>query len=408
MKNKAKNLKRILFGFLGIVLAFLVLYPLISCLVYPPEYVSRALTWGEADVDDYQKFDNRKLEAADEPYYFAEDLQEERIRSLFASNPMIDDLDSFLSERGTQAFVVIQNDRIVYEKYFNGTQRDSIVTSFSVAKSFTSALIGFAIEEGYIRSMDDPITAYLPELEIRDPRFRDITIRDLLMMSSGIHYSESIPLLNDDGTKTYLYPDMRELALKHTHISEPPGGHFLYNNYNPLLLGMILERATGASVTQLLQDKIWTPLGMEFDGSWSLDSAKSGFEKMESGINARAIDFAKFGYLFLHKGKWNGDQVIPEEWVFESTREDPSVDLYEYYRDLEVREPLDGYYKYMWWGLPRSNGQSDFSALGKYGQFIYVSPEADLIIVRNGRYGMHYDEWLGIFYRFASQNVDEK
>ncbi|MGW8143958.1 MAG: serine hydrolase domain-containing protein [Anaerolineales bacterium] len=407
MKIKTNNLKKILLGCLSILLAFLVLYPLISCLVYPPEYVLRALSWGEADVDDYQKFDERKLEASAEPYYFTEDLQEGRIRSIFASDPMIDDLDSFLSETKTQAFVVIQNDRIKYEKYFNGTQRDSIVTSFSVAKSFTSALIGFAIEEGYIRSVDDPITVYLPELEIRDSRFRDITIRDLLMMSSGIHYSESIPLLNEDGTKTYLYPDMRELALKQTHISEPPGEHFVYNNYNPLLLGMILERVTGRSVTQLLQQKVWTPLGMEYDGSWSLDSAESGFEKMESGINARAIDFAKFGCLFLHKGNWHGDQVIPEEWVLESIREDPSVDLKEYYRDLEVREPLDGYYKYMWWGLPRSDKQSDFSAVGKYGQFIYVSPEADLIIVRNGRYGMHYEQWLGIFYQFATRLIEE-
>lgn len=407
MKIKTNNLKKITLAGLGIVLAFLVFYPLISCLVYPPAYVFRALTWGEADVDDYQKFDERKLEAADKPYYFTEDLQEERIRLLFASNPIIDDLDKFLLETSTQAFIVIHNDRILYEKYFNGTHRDSIVTSFSVAKSFTSALTGFAIEEGYIRSVDDPITVYLPELEIRDTRFGEITIRDLLMMSSGIHYSESIPLLNEDGTKTYLYPDMRELALKHTHISEPPGEHFLYNNYNPLLLGMILERSTGISVTQLLQQKVWTPLGMEYDGSWSLDSAESGFEKMESGINARAIDFAKFGCLFLHKGNWNGDQVIPEEWVLESTREDPSVDLKGYYRDLEVREPLDGYYKYMWWGLPRSDKQSDFSAVGKYGQFIYVSPEADLIIVRNGRFGMDYDEWLGIFYQFASQIVEE-
>ncbi|MGD2158079.1 MAG: serine hydrolase [Anaerolineales bacterium] len=410
MKFKTINLKKTLYWILGIVIAVLVLYPLLACLVYPPEYVFRALTWGESDAHDYQKFEKRELAAGDDPFYFAKDLQEEWIRSLFESDPQVDDLDTFLMDTGTQAFIVIQGDRILYEGYLNGAQRDSIVTSFSIAKSFTSALIGITIEDGYIRSSNDPITAYLPELESRDPRFSDITIRDLLMMSSGICYSEDIPLLNDDGTKTYLYPDMRQLALGHTRICESSGEHFLYNNYNPLLLGMILERAAGISVTQLLQQKIWSQLGMEFDGSWSLDSEASGFEKMESGINGRAIDFAKFGRLFLHEGTWEGVRVIPTDWVLESTREDTSVDLSAYYGELEIRKPLDGYYKYMWWGLPRGDGEYDFSAVGIYGQFIYVSPQADLIIVRNGereRHGLHYDEWLRIFYQFATR-IDEE
>lgn len=283
-------------------------------------------------------------------------MQEARVRAVFESDPQIDHLEGFLADTGTQAFIVIQDDQILYEKYFNRVERDSIVTSFSVAKSFTSALIGIAIADGYIHSVDDPITFYLPELADRDARFNKITVRDLLMMSSGIHYIEDIPLLSDDGTKTYLFPDLRLLALSHTHISENPGQHFLYNNYNPLLLGIILERATRMSVTEYLEQKIWRPLGMEFDGSWSLDSEESGFEKMESGINARAIDFAKLGRLFRHNGNWDGIQVIPTEWVIESTCEDPAVDLSRYYQDLDVREPLDGYYKYMRYGLPRKDG----------------------------------------------------
>lgn len=402
MKGKTINLKKLLLWILGVLIVVLILYLSLACLVYSPEYVFRALTWGKEGVDDYQKFDERKLEADDLPYYFAEDFQESRIRALFETDPQIDNLDDFLADTGTQAFLVIQGDRILYERYFNGWQRDSIVTSFSVSKSFTSALVGAAIEDGAIRSVNEPITTYLPELETRDLRFRDITIRDLLMMSSGIRYSEDIPLLNDDGTKTYIYPDMRLLALNHTHIKEPPGAHFLYNNYNPLLLGMILERATGVPVTQYLQQKIWTPLGMEFDGSWSLDSKASGFEKMESGINGRAIDFAKFGRLFLRKGDWDGFQVIPMNWVMESTQEDHSVDLNTYYQELKIHELMDGYYKYMWYGLPRGDGEDDFSAVGNLGQFIYISPQVDLIIVRNGeRYGLHYDEWLHVFYEFA-------
>ena len=206
----------------------------------------------------------------------------------------MDDFDAFLAKNRTQAFIVIQDDAILYEQYFNGASRDSIVTSFSTAKSFTSTLIGIAISEGYIHSVDDPITDYLPELAERDPAFANITIRDLLMMSSGIKYVE-FPFVNGDDAKTYYYPDLRQLALEDTHIVGLPGEQFHYNNYHPLLLGMILERATGTSVANYLQEKIWKPVGMEYPGSWSLD--EHGFEKMESGINARAIDFAKFGRL---------------------------------------------------------------------------------------------------------------
>jgi CubicO group peptidase (beta-lactamase class C family) len=403
MSRKTIRLKSILLWGLCIVVAVLVFYPLLACLYYPSDYVYRALTWGESSVYDYLELPGRSLKAGAIPFYFDQNLQETWVRAVFESDPQIDDLDSFLADTGTQAFIVIQDDHILYEKYFNGVQRDSIVTSFSVAKSFTSALIGAAIDDGFIRSVDDPITLHLPELADRDPRFGAITIRDLLMMSSGIRYSDGVPLLSDDGTKTYLFPDLRQLALDRSRIAETPGEHFLYNNYHPLLLGMILERATGVDVTEYLQQKIWGPLGMEFDGSWSLDSEESGFEKMESGINARAIDFAKFGRLFLHKGNWDGAQVIPADWIAESTQEDPSVDRDEYYRDFHLHETLDGYYKYMWWGLPRSEGEYDFSAVGKYGQYIYVSPAANLIIVRNGeRYGVETDHWMRLFFQLAS------
>src|SRR5690606_10336622 len=135
------------------------------------------------------------------------------------TDPVVgEDLDAFLENNGTQAFIVIQDDTVLYEHYFNGAQRDSIVTSFSVAKSFVSAMIGIAIEEGHIQSADDPITTYLPELLDRDPRFGQITIRHLLNMSSGIKYVEN-SFINGDDALTYYYPDLRELALEKTEIN---------------------------------------------------------------------------------------------------------------------------------------------------------------------------------------------
>jgi CubicO group peptidase (beta-lactamase class C family) len=226
---------------------------LAACLIYPPTYVFRVAGWGEADVADYQRFPARSVRASGKPYYFKQALDEGRIRSLFKQAGQ-DNLHAFLAETGTQAFLVIQDDTILYEGYFNGATRDSVVTSFSMAKSFTSALIGIAIAEGDIASVDDPITQYLPELAERDRRFAAITIRDLLRMSSGIRYEE-FPFLNGDDAKTYYYPNLRHLALRDTEIVDVPGTSFLYNNYHPLLLGMILERATRMPVTTYLQEK---------------------------------------------------------------------------------------------------------------------------------------------------------
>jgi CubicO group peptidase (beta-lactamase class C family) len=397
LKKIGKILLWIGLTFVGLIALVL----LVSAIIYPMDYFVR-LRWLDADVYDFLKFPERRLEASSSTFYFDEELDEDRIRDLFETNPEIEELDTFLEETGTQAFIVIQDDNILYEKYFNEAERDSIVTSFSMAKSFDSALIGATIEEGYINSVDDPITDYLPELAERDPAFSEITIRDLLLMSSGIKYREFF-FLNGDDAKTYYYPDLRQLELEQTEIVDDPGDYFLYNNYHPLLLGLIIERATGTSVTDYLQQKIWEPLGMEFDGSWSLDSEDSGFEKMESGLNARAIDFAKFGRLYLNEGNWEGEQVIPAEWVAESTQADLSLDYDAYYPDSFIFGDGDGYYKYMWWGMNRGEGDYDFIAEGNHGQTIYVSPGKNLIIVRHAeRYGIPALDWVEMFYEFAS------
>ncbi len=393
-----KNLKltyRIVLGAVGVLLALFVLEIGFTSLRYSPGYMQREFFGHMATAYDYRILPERKLTASPNPFVFAADGSKETlVRDTFQSNPTIKDLDSFLAATGTQAFLVIQDDMLIYERYFKGYQRDSIVTSFSVAKSFDSALIGIAIEEGYIQSAADPITDYIPELAKRDPRFKDIQIRHLLMMASGLRYDEADTLFRrGDGSLTYSFDDLRHLALTETGVVAAPGLSFVYNNYNPLLLGLILERATGRAVTTYLQEKIWTPIGMEFDGSWSLDSKKSGFEKMESGINARAIDFAKLGRLYLNNGSWNGQQIVPAAWVAETTRDN----------GLIQGDPL--YYGLMWWGKNCSPDSHDFFALGNLGQFVYVSSAKNLIIVRNGeRYGLKGEiaEWADTFCRFAT------
>jgi CubicO group peptidase (beta-lactamase class C family) len=392
---------------IAIILSVVTLFALAMFLrQYPPEYIYRVQVWQASDAFDWQKFPSHPLNAAPTAYHF-EAAPDPRLEALFENLSGAADWSSFLEKNDTQAFIVIQDGKIRYEQYFNNSQRDSIVTSFSVAKSFTSALIGIAIQEGYIDSVNDPITQYLPELAKRDSGFQDITIRDLLLMSSGLEYVGFKPsflnLDNDDNLTSY-YTDQRKIALERAHMINPAGQYFQYNKYHPQLLGMILERTTGMTVTRYLQTRIWDRVGMEFDGSWSTDSKSSDFEKMETGVNARAIDFAKFGVLFLNRGNWQGAQVISQAWVEESTQPLLSQTNSGYYPNWFTTMPGRGYYQYMWWGMAREKGTADYTAEGDKGQFIYISPQKNLVIVRNGmEEGLAWYEWLQLFYQFASQ-----
>jgi CubicO group peptidase (beta-lactamase class C family) len=331
--------------------------------------VARALVWMEADVGDQDRFPARDIPAA------------ENASRLRAGEEA--ELASLLSETGTGATVVVHRDRVVYESYASGSGPETLHTTFSVAKSFVSALVGIAIADGSIDDVDDPVTEYVPELAERDPRFERITLRHLLTMSSGIRYSESgLPWSGDD-THTYYGVDLREIALERTEIDGPPGRGWHYNNYNPLLLGLVLERAAGTSVSEYLSRKLWRPLGAGDDATWSLDSEESGFEKLESGINATALDYARFGLLFLHGGRWNGERVIPESWVRTSTTARTDTDY-------------ANRYGYFWWidGARPEN----YYALGNYGQYIYVAPDADVVIVRTGSdWGVDNEAWLDRF-----------
>jgi CubicO group peptidase (beta-lactamase class C family) len=211
-----------------------------------------------------------------------------------------------------------------------------------------------------------------------------LIIRDLLAMNSGIRYRSNAELpfylhpFGDDAL-TYYSPDLRKTALRVAADGTLTERTYHYNNYHLLLEGLILERATGLSVAAYLQDKIWEPMGAEYPASWSLDSVASGFEKMESGINARAVDYARFGLVFLHDGYWNGVQILPKDWVRESTaplNPDP--------RDYGPFGELGFYYKYHWPGLRNADGAYDFFAHGRYEQIVYVAPRKNAVIVRLG------------------------
>ena len=354
--------------------------------------IARAMLWREADVGDQYRFPARAIPAGDEASPLPAGVE---IDPPAPPSGAEDDraFDEFLRGTGTLGFVVLDDDLLVYERYFGGADRQTRQTSFSVAKSFVSTLIGIAIDEGLIGSVTDPVTEYLPELSERDPRFERITLRDLLTMSSGIRYEEqSLPLPWGDDVDTYYGTDLRDLGLSATQIVRPPGQEWLYNNYHPLLLGLVLERATGTSVSDYMATKLWQPLGAEADATWSLDSEGSGFEKLESGLNAAPVDFARFGELFLLAGEWNGQRIVSEDWVREATAADVTTD------------PA-GHYQYFWW--IDTQRPDRFYALGNFGQYIYVAPDAGAVIVRNGRdWGVENDTWLSVFREVADQLVE--
>lgn len=380
-RPRRRWLRRLAGGIAAVVLIVLAVYAW-AWVSLDRSSIARAMWWRDADVGDQSRFPARTIAAGDEASPLPIGVEIGPAPPSGTGGSRI--FDGFLRETGTLAFLVVDDDELVYERYFGGAARDARQTSFSVAKSFVSTLVGIAIDEGLIGSVADPVTDYLPELAERDLRFERITLRDLLAMASGIRYQEqSLPLPWGDDVNTYYGTDLRDLALHETEIERPPGQVWLYNNYNPLLLGLVLERATGMSVSGYMATRLWQPLGAEADATWNLDSEDAGFEKMESGLNARPIDYARFGELFLHGGLWNGARIVPRVWVRSATAADTTTD------------PASDY-QYFWWidtERPRR-----FYALGNLGQYVYVAPDAGTVIVRNGAdWGVDNDTWLGLF-----------
>lgn len=391
-----KILKAVLLTpFVGIILILIAL-----SVKYSPVYIYRLITLNIADVYDYQYFSNRTLNGADNPFEFAMKLDEVYVESLFSDRVErsgFKTFDEWAEKSQTTALIFIRRDTILYEKYFNGFSRDSYFHSQSMAKSFISFLIGAAIDEKLISGVNDPMTKYIPELKERDPRFENITIKDLLEMRSGLKYftgfipGTSIHLPWHDEAVGYYHPNVRRLLLKRVKISSEPSKFFQYNNYNTSYLGLIIERATGKTVSEYLEDKLWSQI-MEYDALFSVDSRKSGFEYMPSRLIARAIDYARFGRLFLNNGVWNGDQIISEKWIYKSTRENNSLPG-DTYPDWFGKGCKHVYYSYQWWGHSNCDSTFQFAASGNLGQNIYIIPEHEVIIVHCGNSLEHYGDF---------------
>ncbi len=344
--------------------------------------LGRSIIYNYAGISDYKKFPSRPLQSDSQKFLFHRAEPGKFPKKLTGENNIEIPFDEYLEDNKTVAFLIIQNDSIQYEKYFNGYDKESIVPSFSAAKSVTSILIGCAIDDGYIKSIDEPITTYIPELQKNG--FEKVSIKHVLQMTSGLKFNESYGNPFGDAATFYYGTNLRK-SISKMKLEAEPGTRFEYVSGNTQLLGLILERALkDKTVTQYLQEKIWTPLGMEYDASWSIDRKKEALEKTFCCLNARARDFAKIGRLYLNKGNWDGKQIVSRSWVEESTK-------------IDTSEGSAAYYQYQWW-LPSDNG--DFIAEGILGQFIYVHPAKNLIIVRLGK-NHGKASWRSIFRTMA-------
>jgi CubicO group peptidase (beta-lactamase class C family) len=362
---------------LKLPIVILALFPMLtSC------KIARFVGYNFADIKDYKKFPYRTAENSNnDTFRFYTTTRGKAPKETTIDGKKIS-FNQYLEQNNTVAFLIIKNDTIQYEQYFRGYHRASIIPSFSMAKSVTSILIGCAIKDGHIQSVQEPVTNYLPELKKNG--LDKVTIEHLLQMTSGLKFNEGYSNPFGDVATFYYGRNLRK-AIRKMKLKTEPGKEFEYLSGNTQLLGLVLERALkNKTVTQYLQEKLWQPLGMEYDATWSLDKKKNGLEKTYCCVNARAVDYAKIGRLYLNKGEWNGRQVVPAEWVEKSTIADKnngSVD----------------YYQYQWW-LPTATG--DFMAQGILGQYIYVNPAKNLIIVRLGKSEGKVD-WGSLFVNLA-------
>jgi len=417
-------------------------------------YWSRCLIRNVPQITDYRHFPNAIIRKGTTVRHF-EDARsgwEDRIiTTSWQGRAQEMRLSALLAQTGSTACIVMQRQRLLHESYFNGYTANSINTSFSVAKSMTAVLMGVALEEGAIGSIQDAVARYIPAFDA--PGFRDITIAHLLQMCSGLEYREGVSPWSDDA-RIYYGTNLRQQALK-AKLVETPGSTYHYNNYNLLLLGMILEKTTGQPVPDYFREKLWQHIGAAADASWSMDSRSAGFAKMESGFNASAMDFLRFGALCLDNGLVNGRQVVPAAWMQESVS--PPEQLVNAERKCELVNPLGllpgterrpdsvnplqplpdterrsdslnppvqlpdtekyrsrlspplckwagsptGYYKYLWWGYRIDPHNFDYFALGAKGQFIYICPRKQAVIVRFGKRWGKIDWWPGVLKQIA-------
>jgi CubicO group peptidase (beta-lactamase class C family) len=362
-------------------LAFLVVGALILGLVFKDRIERvRMVSSLFSGAEQYERFHrvadffpHTEMPPADAPLQFP-DGPDFTLPSAFQSSGGQTVTADFLSQTDTAALFILQNGAVRSEQYWLTGARENQWLSMSVAKSFISALVGIAVDEGHIDSIEDPITKYRPDLA--GSAYDDVRIKDILQMSSGAAWNEDYGDPNSDinrfGRIFAVGGSTAEFSAT-LKRDNPPGTVNHYNSTDTQVLGMLLTTATGRTITDYMTEKLWHPMGAESSAYWLKDS--ESLEMAFGGLNATARDYAKLGELYRLGGKLNGKQIVPTDWVTASVTPDaPHV------MPGDGQSVYDFGYGYQWW-IPAGT-RGEFSAIGVYNQFIYVDPPSGTVIVK--------------------------
>ena len=312
-----------------------------------------------AFISDYEYFDNREIaNSSPEPW---------PIHKNFDQFVETEELKVLNEQRETKSFLVIKNDSIVFEKYYDGYDENSLSNSFSVAKSIVVSLMGKAIMEGKIKGLDQPVSDYFDEY--KEGLASELTVGDLASMSSGMNWNEKYYSVINITSESYFTDDLRSVILRQK-IIDKPGQSFRYSSGDTQLLAMVIEKATGTTLSDYLSEKFWKPMGAENKALWQLDSDNYGMEKAYCCIASTARDFARFGKLYINNGKWGNETILDSSFV-----------------ELATKPVFDSspYYGYGWW-LYNFEGKKVFTMNGHRGQFVISFPEENIIIIRQGSF----------------------
>ena len=356
-----KIIKKLFKGFIAlIVLCILLLY------IFDYDYILKGIRvvymtgHTTAYIDDYTYFDNHTVEKGNTtiPWELHNDYNKAKATER---------LKATHDQMGTVAFMIIKNDQIWYENYAEGYGKNSKTNSFSMAKSIVTALLGKAIMDGHIQSLNQPIGDFLPKFS--EGLASKTTVGDLSSMASGLNWTEHYTSPFSITARAYYDPDLREV-MNGLEVVEEPGKSFKYLSGSTQLLGMVIEKATGKNLSNYLSESFWKPLGMQEEALWQVDSEKNGMEKTYCCIASNARDFARFGMLFKNKGAFRGKQILPEEFVEIATHK---------------RFENDDMYGYGFW-LSDHLEKEIFTMRGILGQYVICIPKDDVIIVRLGHH----------------------
>ncbi|WP_336066602.1 serine hydrolase [Mesoflavibacter sp. CH_XMU1404-2] len=310
-----------------------------------------------AFLDDYKKFDNATINIG-QPQPWANHKN-------YNSVAPTETLEKTNKDLGTIAYVIIKNDSIWFEKYYDGYDENSKSNSFSMAKSYVSAMLGKAIMQGHIKSLDQPVCDFLPAF--CDEKASKMTVGDLSSMSSGTNWDEAYYSPFSITTRAYFDDDLAKV-INGLKVVNEPGQAFKYASGDTQMLAMVIEKATGKKLYDYLEESFWKPLGSENQTLWQLDSEAHDLVKAYCCIASNAKDFARLGKLYKDHGKWNGQQVLDSTFIAKSViprfKESPQ-------------------YGYGWW-LKTMGDKSFFMMRGHLGQYVIVEPEDNVIIVRLG------------------------